>query len=206
MANASQLIQRIAFWALIVGSIILLAFTAETMYQRTQKQDQLTETKPNDVQYKTIDATPESITNGLKLYQGESSTSEYDMARADYLALFILNSKVCVPCITEVHEFIDICTTNKVNSITSWVLLAESDTTNVARFLQASEFHVPTFYGFTPMVDSLLTFVDGNRISQMMAILDLSKGAVIYRTGLSSRITSPEYKLSRLQEAGLVTR
>lgn len=116
--------------------------------------------------------------------------------KADILALFVLKSDVCPPCVNNTIKYIDLLDKKDINVATS-ALFVETEPEKVHRFVNITELPIP--YRITtkklipePLKNSL----------QQLVFVNPSRETIFYRLTIPGNVTTtPKYKKKILAQA-----
>ncbi|MDZ7772293.1 MAG: hypothetical protein U5K31_06065 [Balneolaceae bacterium] len=189
------------------GITLLLGFAAyflglTVIEIQNQREHRQRETQLEEITTRKIPIEPAGLFEELEPYRPEADRSRYNLDDSDYLALLLVNSKVCTPCINEVHEYISLLQEREDVAIQPVVIVGESDAAAAARFLEIAAYDVPSRIGRNSQIDRIATF-QGQELPtyQMLVFADLHAREVVHRSYLATRITSVGSKMSTINEA-----
>lgn len=115
--------------------------------------------------------------------------------QADILALFILKSDVCPPCVNNTLEYIDLIKQENKN-IAATALFIEDEPDKVHRFVNITNLHVPYRIGSKQRV-----VVQLSDMMQEMIFINTDDQEIFYRVPIPGNVTTElEYKQEVLKQ------
>jgi hypothetical protein len=124
---------------------------------------------------------------------------------ADVLALFLLKSTVCPPCLNEVQDYVELI--DRLNrqgaDVLPVALVFEPDPERAARFLRAAALPIPAGYGDPPELAARLGRREGATVPvlQQLVLVDTDREVVFHRIALLNTVTPVEMKVELLDRA-----
>lgn len=185
--------------SIVAASVALLALTV-VEYRRqqssTERKAQIERNKKEDLPVRLT-----TLFEGLQPANLKGSEFVPRDSTTDYLVLFLVSSKVCTPCIHEVHEYIDLLGTVVEASVQPVLVVAESDTVAGKYFLEIAGYNTPSFVGLSTEINRIATLLDGETpVYQLLAFIDLESEMVVQRNILPTRLTSESDKIRNITE------
>ena len=112
------------------------------------------------------------------------------------LALFILRSKVCPPCLNETSEYARLLSELPDAEVSALALVFEHEAARAEHFLGTAALPLPAGYGYPPQLAEMLTFSDDSKddVMPQLAYVDTTSGRLFYRHRLPNFLTDIEHK------------
>ena len=124
----------------------------------------------------------------------------------DVLAVFVLNGKVCPPCLSEAADYPPLLADLHAEGLTvrPLALLFEEDAARARRFVGAAELPMPMGWGAAPRLAETLGRTESGPVLQQIVFVDVARDLVFFRSLLPNAVTDHETKralLRRMVEA-----
>ena len=178
--------------AMVVAGVVVLVLT---FYRRS-----------NVPELPSIEGTDSTRLEWGEVFAPDVFTFESPAARPQgdgIVALFVLNSEVCPPCLFEVSEYAEVLreTEFEGREIEPLVLVFEREPDRARRFLGTAALPLPGAWGYPEGLAAKLGRYEDRTILQQLLFVDPSTETIFYRTLIPSVVTDLESKRAMVERA-----
>ena len=140
----------------------------------------------------TVEALPLSFADLERDFLLEQPLEQFE----GILALFVLHTRVCPPCLNETSEFARLLSESAEPPIRSLALVVERDASRAERFLGTTALPISAGYGHPPWLGELLAFEEdgGDGPPQQLVFVDAADEMLFYRRRLPNALTDIDHK------------
>jgi hypothetical protein len=122
------------------------------------------------------------------------------------IAVYVINSSSCSPCINEVTGFINMFKKTDFygREVKNIILLQDKNTNSSERFIQTTDFKVPTLFGYVKKHLQILNSFNNRFIERQLILVntELDPDIIFFRMPLSKgNFTTAQFKANALDAA-----